>query len=422
MGSRETFRSLRVRNFRLFVLGTIVSAGGTWMQGVAAPWLVLQLTHSGVALGFDTALQFLPILLAGAWGGLIADRFDNRRVLVLAQLAFAVPAFALWILDATGVVQVWMVFVLSFLSGCVTAVDMPTRQSFYLEMVGPDDLTNAMSLTTATFTGMRMIGPVIGGILIAEVGTAPVFLINGLSYLAVVAALLAMHVSELHPRERVARAAGQIREGIRYTWRDPNLRLPMLTMAVVFLFSFNFAVLIPLFALRDLSGDAGTMGWLWASWGVGSLTGALFMASRATMPNPRRLALLAVAVGVVSIALAAAPSQEVAWVLLSHTGFSGIAFAITGNSTLQLTSAPEFRGRVMALYTLIFLGSTPIGSLLAGWVGQYLDARTGFAAGGVIAVATGLWALHALARRAGATTGAILSAPSTAVVDDGAID
>jgi len=391
------------------------------MQGVAAPWLVLQLTHSGLALGFDTGLQFLPILLFGAWGGLIADRFDNRRVLVAAQLAFAVPAFALWILDATGVVRVWMVYVLSFVSGCVTAVDMPTRQSFYLEMVGPDDLTNAMSLTTATFTGMRMIGPVIGGILIGAVGTAPVFLINGLSYLAVVAALLAMRVAELHPRERVARAAGQIREGIRYAWREPDLRLPMVTMALVFLFSFNFAVLIPLFAVRDLSGDSGTMGWLWAFWGIGSLTGALYMASRATRPNPRRLALLAIAVGAVSVALAAAPSEGVAWVLLPLIGFSGIAFAITGNSTLQLTAAPEFRGRVMALYTLIFLGSTPIGSLIAGGVGQYLDARTGFVAGGAIAVATGTCALIVLARRAAARVASV-PGPSAALADEATLE
>jgi MFS family permease len=420
MGARETFRSLHVRNFRLFVLGTIVSAGGTWMQGVAAPWLVLQLTHSGVALGIDTALQFLPILLVGAWGGLIADRFDNRRVLVAAQLAFAVPAFALWILDASGVVQVWMVYVLSFVSGCVTAVDMPTRQSFYLEMVGADDLTNAMSLTTATFTGMRMIGPVIGAILITTVGTAPVFLINGLSYLAVVAALLAMRVADLHPRERVARAAGQIREGIRYTWREPNLRLPMVTMAVVFLFSFNFAVLIPLFAVRDLSGGSKALGWLWAFYGVGSLTGALFMASRATMPNPRRLALLAVAFGAVSIALATAPTQPVAWLLLTLIGFTGIAFAITGNSTLQLTSASEFRGRVMALYTLIFLGSTPIGALMAGGIGQYLDARTGFAAGGAIAVATGVCALVALARRAQVRAG--VPAASNVLAEEGSLE
>jgi MFS family permease len=391
-----TFRSLRVRNFRLFIVGLMVSASGTWMQGVAAPWLVLQLTGSGVALGIDTALQFLPILLIGAWGGVIADRFDNRRVLVWTQIAFAIPALALWILDATGVVQVWMVYALSFLSGLATAIDMPTRQSFYLEMVGPDDLTNAMSLTTATFTGMRMVGPVLAGLLIPFLGTAPIFLINGISYLAVVFALLAMRPSELHARPRTPRAPGQIREGIRYVWETPELRLPMLTMASVFLFAFNFTVLIPLLAVRELGGGAGTFGVLLGVFGIGSLAGALFMAARATRPNPRRLCILAVVLGVVTFALAFAPNLAVAAVIIAPLGFAGIAFAITGNSTLQLTSAPDRRGRVMALYTVIFLGSTPIGAPLAGWIGQHIGASFGFAAGGVIAVATGLAALAAL--------------------------
>jgi MFS family permease len=398
MPMSATFRSLRVRNFRLFIFGLIVSATGTWMQGVAAPWLVLTLTHSGVALGIDTALQFLPILLVGAWGGVIADRFDNRKVLILAQLAFAVPAFALWILDATNVVQVWMVYLLSFLSGIVTAVDMPTRQSFYLEMVGRDDLTNAMSLTTATFTGMRMIGPVLAGVLISTIGTAPIFFINGVSYLAVVASLMAMRRTELHPRERTPRAPGQIREGIRYVWQTPELRLPMLTMAAVFLFAFNFTVFLPLLAVRDLGGEAGTFGALLGVFGIGSLAGSLFMASRATQPNPRRLCLLAVVLGVVSVALALAPTLPVALVIIAPLGFAGIAFAITGNSTLQLTSAPDRRGRVMSLYTVVFLGSTPIGGPIAGWVGEYLGARVGLAAGGIVAVATGLLALAALTR------------------------
>jgi MFS family permease len=401
MPMTATFRSLHVRNFRLFILGLIVSAGGSWMQGVAAPWLVLQLTGSGVALGIDTALQFLPILLVGAWGGVIADRFDNRRVLVWTQIAFAIPAFTLWILVATGVVQVWMVYVLSFLSGLATAIDMPTRQSFYLEMVGPDDLTNAMSLTTATFTGMRMIGPVLAGILIPVLGTtAPIFLINGISYLAVVYALLAMRPSELHMRPRTPRAPGQIREGIRYVWETAELRLPMLTMASVFLFAFNFTVLVPLFAVRDLHGGAGAFGVLLGVFGIGSLAGSLFMAARATRPNPRRLCILAVVLGVVSFAFAFAPNLAVAAVVIAPLGFAGIAFAITGNSTLQLSSAPDRRGRVMALYTVVFLGSTPIGGPLAGWVGQNISASFGFAAGGVIAVATGLAALAALTRSA----------------------
>ena len=391
----RTFASLRVRNFRLFIAGQLLSGIGTWMQGVAAPWLVLQLTHSGVALGIDTALQFLPILLFGAWGGVFADRFDNRRIQLATQVAFAVPAFGLWALVVTHVVRVWMVYALSFLSGMVTAVDMPTRQSFYLEMVGSDDLTNAMSLTTATFTGTRMIGPVIAGLLIATVGTAPVFLINGISYFAVAAALLAMRPADLRPRPRVARRRGQIREGIRYVWQTPALRMPLLVMAFVFLFGFNFSVLLPLLAVRTFHGGAGAYGVLLSLFGAGSLAGALFLAARSARANPRRLVVLALALGGLSIALAAAPGLPVAWALMPFLGAAGIAFAITGNSTLQLTSSGVMRGRVMALYTVVFLGSTPIGGPIAGWVGQHLGARVGLAGGGVIAMAAGLVALGA---------------------------
>jgi MFS family permease len=391
----STFQSLRVRNFRLFIIGQLLSSTGTWMQGVAAPWLVLQLTGSGVALGIDASLQFLPILLFGAWGGVIADRFDNRRVQLVTQVAYAVVAAALWALVATDVVRLWMVYTLSFLAGCVTAIDMPTRQSFYLEMVGPDDLTNAMSLNTATFTGTRIVGPAIAGVLIGLLGTGPVFLINAVSYLAVVVALVSMRVGELHPRQRVARAKGQIRAGIRYVWRTPELRLPIALMLFVFLFAFNFTVLLPLFAVRTFHGTSSTYGLILSLFGAGSLVGALVMASRALRPDPRRLAMLGVALGVASVALAFAPSLAVAWILLPPLGAAAIAFAITGNSTLQLTSSPEMRGRVMALYTVVFLGSTPIGGPIAGWVGQHLGPRVGLAGGGVIAVAASVLGLAA---------------------------
>ena len=388
-------RLAEAQRTRAFLIGQLVSAVGTWVNATATAWLVLRLSDSGIALGLNTALLFLPILLFGAWGGVFADRFDNRRIQLATQVAFAVPAFGLWALVVTHVVRVWMVYALSFLSGMVTAVDMPTRQSFYLEMVGSDDLTNAMSLTTATFTGTRMIGPVIAGLLIATVGTAPVFLINGISYFAVAAALLAMRPADLRPRPRVARRRGQIREGIRYVWQTPALRMPLLVMAFVFLFGFNFSVLLPLLAVRTFHGGAGAYGVLLSLFGAGSLAGALFLAARSTRANPRRLVLLAVALGGLSIALAAAPGLPVAWALMPFLGAAGIAFAITGNSTLQLTASGAMRGRVMALYTVVFLGSTPIGGPIAGWVGQHLGARVGLAGGGVIAVAAGLVALGA---------------------------
>ena len=391
----RTFRSLRVRNFRLFIAGQLLSSIGTWMQWVAAPWLVLQLTDSGVALGVDTALGSLPILLLGVWGGVIADRFDNRKVQLWTQSLYAVLAFALFALDATDVVQVWQVYVLSFLGGVVAAVDMPTRQTFYLEMVGPEDLTNAMSLNTATFTGSRIVGPVIAGAMVATVGTAPVFLVNGVTYLAVVAALFAMRVRELHPRERVPAGKGQVREGIRYVWETPALRLPMLVMAAVFTFAFNFAVLIPLLAVRSFEGDAGTFGGLLALMGVGSLAGALVMASRSSRSSVSRLAVFSLALGGLSALLALAPTLPLVWLVMPMVGAAGIAFMITGNATLQLNSSPDLRGRVMALYTVVFLGSTPIGAPLAGWVGEHLGPRVGLIGGAVVAVLVGLWALGA---------------------------
>lgn len=394
----RTFRSLRVRNFRLFLTGQLLSSIGTWMQWTAAPWLVLQLTGSGVALGIDTALGALPILLFGAWGGVLADRVDNRKIQIWTQSLYAVLAFALFALDASGAVRVWHVYVLSFLTGIVGAVDMPTRQTFYLEMVGPDELTNAMSLNTATFTGSRIVGPVIAGLMIGTVGTAPVFLVNGITYLAVVGALAAMRVRELHRRERIDKARGQVREAIRYVWRTSALRLPLVLMAIVFTLAFNFQVLVPLLSERTFDGDAGTFGGLLALMGLGSLAGALVMAARSSRSNVRRLGVAAIALGATSLLLAAAPTLPAAWAATPLAGAAGTAFAITANSTLQLNASPMFRGRVMALYTVVFIGSTPIGGPISGWVGEHVDPRVALAGGAAIAIVAGLVTLSAARR------------------------
>jgi len=399
-GWRATFRSLRVRNFRLFIFGMFVSGVGSWIGFVAAPLLVLQLTHSGVMLGIDAALGALPVLLFGAWGGLIADRFDNRLVQIWVQVAYCTLTLGLWGLVVSSVVTVWMVFVISFLLGLVFAVDMPVRQSFYLEMVGPDDLTNAMSLNTATFTGTRIIGPVIAGILIGFAGLAPAFLADAISYLAVVVALVAMRRSELRPRERVPRAPGQVREGLRYVATTRELRTPLLLMAAVFLFGYNFTVLLPLLAIHTFGGDARTFGQMLALFGVGSLTGALVMAGRSSKADVPRMARLGLAVGGLSILLALAPVLPVAWALLPLLGAAYIAFPIAGNSTLQLTASDSMRGRVMSIYTVVFLGSTPVGGPIAGWVGEHLGPRVGLAGGGVIAMVASGVALAALRRTA----------------------
>jgi MFS family permease len=399
---RGTFSSLRVRNFRLFVVGQLLSNVGTWMQLIALPLLVLQMTNSGVALGLVTALGYLPILLFGAWGGVLADRVDNRRLLLWTQVAFAAVAFALWAVVAADVATVWMVYLLTFATGVVTAVDMPTRQSFYLELVGRDDLTNAMSLNTATFTGARIVGAALGGALVAWIGLAPLFLVNGISYVAVVVALLAMRRADLHPRELVPKAKGQIREGIRYVWDTTALRIPMLAMLVVFTFAFNWQVLIPLYATRDLGGDAGLFGALMAVFGVGSLAGALIMAGRSSRPNPRRLAVLSLALAACTVAMVAVATPAVAFAGAAVVGAAGIAFAITANSTLQLTADQRMRGRVMSLYSVIFLGSTPIGGAIAGVVGEAWGARAGLVLGAAAAAGAGVWLLARV--RAGGVT------------------
>ena len=402
----RTFHSIgHSRNFRLFFIGQAISVSGTWMQMVAAAWLVLRMTHSGVALGIDTALAFGPILLLGPLGGAFADRHDKRRILLATQVAFAALALALFAIVASGVVELWMVYALSFLQGAVTSVDQPTRQSFFAEMVEPRDLTNAVSLNSAVMTGTRIVGPALAGVLIAGVGMEWCFLINAVSYLAVIVGLLAMRADELRPN-RAPREPGAIRDGFRYAWRTAGLRRPLVLMSVLFLFSFNYSVLMPLFAERTFHGDAGTLGLLLSVTGVGSLLGALVMAGR---PNPseRRLALAAVGVGIVTTLVAFAPTLGVAVAAMLPLGVASIVFFVTANSVLQLTSRPEMRGRVMALYGIVFLGTTPIAGPIAGWVGEHLGARAGLAGGGVIALATGLVGLWVLARR-----GAIAADPA----------
>ena len=385
----RTFHSVRhSRNFRLFFVGQAVSVSGTWVQYVASSWLVLQLTGSGVALGIVTALSFAPILLIGAWAGVLADRHDKRAILLGTQTAFAVLALALWALVASGVVVLWMVYLLSFLQGIVTAVDNPARQSFFAEMVGPDELTNAVSLNSAVMTGTRIVGPALAGLLIATAGIAACFLVNGVSYLAVIAGLLAMRPEDLR-RTNAPRERGQLRQGLRYVWETPALRLTLVVSAVLFAFSFNFSVLLPLLAERTFAGDAGTLGLLLAVMGLGSLVGALAMA-RGTRPSERRLVVSAALLGLVSIAAALAPVLRVELAVMAVLGLVSIVFMITANTTLQLTSRPDMRGRVMALYSVVFLGGTPFGAPVAGWVAEHLGPRVGMALGGAAAMAVGL--------------------------------
>ena len=395
----RTFHSVsHSRNFRLFFVGQIVSVTGTWMQSVAAAWLVLKLTESSVALGIQLALNFGPILLLGAWAGLLADRRDKRLILIGTQTAFALQALGLWALLFAGAAQLWMVYALSLFAGIVTALDNPARQSFYAEMVGNKDLTNAVSLNSAVMTGTRIVGPALAGVLIATVGLAPSFLFNGISYVAVIGALVAMRPDELHREVVPVRGKGQLREGLAYVRRTPGLLLPLTWMAVIFTFSFNFSVLFPVLATRVFDGDAGTYATMLSVLGVGSLLGALAMA-RQREPNPRRLAVAAVAFGTASVLASAAPTFWSELLVLVPMGIVSMVFMITGNSTLQLSSRANMRGRVMALYGMVFLGGTPIGAPIAGWVADRFGPRMGIALGGLIAVVTGLTGLWMLSRR-----------------------
>lgn len=387
------------RNFRLFFLGQAVSVTGTWVQYVASTWLVLRLTGSGVALGVVSALSFAPVLVLGAWAGVLADRHDKRRILLATQAAFGVLALALWGLVAAEVVRPWMVYALSFAQGVVTAVDTPARQSFFAEMVSAEHLTNAVSLNSAVMTGTRIVGPAIAGALIAGAGLDVCFLVNGVSYLAVIGGLLAMRPQELR-RPPIDDDGGGLRAGLRYVWRTRELRLPLLVMAAIFTFSFNFQVLLPLLAHEAFRGGAGTFSSLLALMGAGSLIGALAMA-RGARPSPIRLVRSASALGVVSVAAAVMPSLPSALGAMVILGFVGIVFMITANTTLQLTARPEMRGRVMALYSVVFLGGTPVGAPIAGWTAERFGPRWGLALGGLVAVAVGLVGLWALRHRAG---------------------
>jgi MFS family permease len=386
------------RNFRLYLIGQIVSAAGTWMNFTASSWLVLQLSRSGTALGINAALCFGPVLLLGPFGGVLADRFDKRRILVATQAAYALIALSVFALVITDVVQLWMVYGLSLASGVVTAFDNPARQSFYVEMVGEEALTNAVSLNSAAFTGARIVGPAIAGALIATAGRAWPFLIDGISYLAVIAALVSMRSDEMHAQRRSTRGRGHLRAGLRYIWQTPELRRPLVVLAIVFTISFQFQVLVPLLAERVFHGNAGTFGALSAAAGLGSFLGAIAMAHRNGRPTMRKLALLVCGLGAGLVLAGLAPVLLVELVLMVPLGYVSMAFMITGNTMLQLNARPEARGRVMAIYGAVFLGSTPIGSPAVGWLAEHFGARAGFFLAGGVALATGLAVLYARRR------------------------
>ena len=396
-----TFRSLGIRNYRLYALGGVVSNTGTWMQRVAQDWLVLQLTdNSGVALGITTALQFLPMLLFGPWAGILADRYSKRLLLVATQAFMGTVALALGLLDVTGLVEVWHVYLLAALLGLGSAVDNPARQSFVIEMVGPDDLPNAVGLNSASFNLGRVIGPALAGLLIELFDTGPVFLINGLSFLAVITALLRMDEKQLTPAPRAGRARGQVREGIRYVRDRPDLMTVMVLVFFVGTFGLNFQLTTALMATEVFDKGAGEFGLLGSIMAVGSLAGAL-LAARRGRPRLRLVLAAALAFGLLETTAALMPTYVLFAVILVPVGVSALTFITSANATMQLGVAPVMRGRVMALYMAVFFGGTPVGAPLVGAVAEAWGARWSLVLGGVVSSVAAVVAAVVLARTSG---------------------
>jgi MFS family permease len=392
-GLGRGFSALGHRNFRLFWFGQLISLIGTWMQTVAQGWLVLEMTGDPLALGITAAVQFLPVLLLGLFGGLIADALPKRNTLYVTQGGSAVLALILGALVATGTVQVWMVWVLAAALGTLNAVDMPVRQSFVVEMVGREDVANAVALNSAVFNGARILGPAIGGVLIGIFGLAVCFLLNGLSYLAVLVGLSLMRDEELlavahPPRPRSFGAvAEQLAEGLRYVRRTTTILVAIGVLGIVSTVALNFQVLIPVYAQSVLHGDATTYGYLMAASGVGSLISALLIAF-GLRPTLRLLLTGAALIGVALIALAFSPSLAVSLPIMGVLGWSVIAMAATTNTLIQLTVPDELRGRVMSVYTTVFAGSTPIGGLLSGLLAAAVGVAATLVLVGSISLAT----------------------------------
>jgi MFS family permease len=394
------FSSLRIRNYRLFFAGQVVSNTGTWMQRIAQDWLVLSLTGSSTAVGVTTALQFLPMLLFGLYGGVLVDRLPKRPALLVTQSSMAVTGLALAFLTITGHVQVWHVYVAAFAVGLATVVDNPARQSFVSEMVGPDQLQNAVSLNSANFQSARLIGPAVAGVLITGVGTGWAFLFNGLSFVAPIVGLLMMRGRELHTVERAPRGKGQLREGLRYVAGRPDLIWPIVLVGFVGTFAFNFPVYLSAFADDVFAAGAGSYSMFNTLMAVGSVAGALLAARRGTA-RLRVLTAAAVVFGAIEILASVTPALWMFALLMIPLGLFGMTVNVTANTNIQMATDPAMRGRVMSLYMMVFLGGSPVGAPIVGWITDTYGARVGLAAGGAVAATAAAVIALVLARVGG---------------------
>ncbi|WP_336210740.1 MFS transporter [Nonomuraea sp. LPB2021202275-12-8] len=386
------FRSLKIRNYRMFAAGGAVSNVGTWLQRTAQDWLVLELTNgSAAALGMATALQFLPMLLFGMFGGVLADRYPKRPILITAQSLMAALALGIGVLTMTGTAQVWHVYVMAFTLGIISCVEVPTRQAFVVEMVGREDLPNAIALNSSIFNLARVVGPAIAGLLIYVLGgTGPIFLINALTFAGVISSLVFMRKSELNLAEPVPRAKGQLREGLKYVLRREELLMPILLIAFVSMFAQSFSMSIALMAREVFGAGASSFGLASSMFAVGALGGALLAARRARLSRKVLIA-GAIGFGLFQMATAFAPFYPVYLLLLIPTGVALITVNTSANASVQLATSPEMRGRVMGIYMLVFTGGAPIGAPLVGWLSELGGPRTGVMLSGVLVlVGTGM--------------------------------
>jgi MFS family permease len=396
---RVTFAALAIPNYRRYIAGQSVSLIGTWMQMAAQSWLVLSLTGSATTLGVIVALQTLPVLLLGPYGGVVADRVDKRRLMVALQIAMGVQALILGLLTVTHSVRLWEIGVLAALLGLNNAFENPARQSFMLELVGGESLRNAVTLNSVLVNVARVIGPAVAGVLIATVGEGPCFLFNAASFVAVVTSLVTLDRAAINPSPPSGREPGQLRAGLRYVRRTPELGVPLAMMALAGALAYEFQVTLPVMARQGLHVGASGFGFMTSAMGVGAVVGGLFVATKGKTGLPT-LVLAASAFGVVLVLAALAPSLPTELVALALAGGASISFMSTANSTLQLSAAPSMRGRVMALWFVAFQGSTPIGGPIIGWVMAQAGARAGLGLGGITCLLTALLGLLALRRLA----------------------
>lgn len=384
--ARQTFSSLSNPNYRKFFFGQTTSLVGTWMQTTAQSWLVFTLTHSATDIGFVVALQTLPVLLLGPYGGVIADRVDKRRLMIVLQSAMGVQAAILAVLSILHVVTYLDVCLLAVVLGLNNCFENPSRQAFVLEMVGPDNLRNAVSLNSTMNNVARAVGPAVAGLIIAAAGEGWCFALNAASFIAVVASLVAMDRSTLHPSVPTVRAKGQLREGFRYVARTPGLAIPLVMMALVGMLAYEFQVTLPIVAGTVFHGSSAVYGVLMAAMGIGAIIGGLWTAARGKT-GVRAMIRASLIFGAFMSFAALSPVLAVELIALAFVGFASVSFLSMANSTLQLSTDPQMRGRVMALWAVAFLGSTPIGGPVIGWITSEAGARVGLGVGALSCIA-----------------------------------